>query len=78
MPSGAKMLMADVRRITSAEAADMATAKAVYATVTKAAAHVTATEPATHVAAAEAAAHMAATATATAACLCTGDEKAAG
>ena len=83
MPSCAEMLMADMRHMRSAKATDVAAAKtaakATDVTSTEAAAHVTATEAAAHVSAAEAATHMAATtATTTAACLCTGGEKAAG
>jgi hypothetical protein len=87
MLSCAEMLMADMRHMSSAKATDMAAAKtAAKATdvtsteaATKAAAHVTAAEAAAHVTATKAATHMAATAaTTTAACLCTGGEKAAG
>jgi len=84
------MLMAEMRHTSSAEAPDMAAAKtaakASDATSTEAAAEVTATKSAAHMSATESAAHVTATkapathmATATtAACLCTGGEKAAG
>ena len=86
MPSCAKVLMADMRHMSSAKATDMAAAKtAAKATdvtsteaATKAAAHVTAAEAAAHVTATKAATHMAPTATTAAACLCTGGKKAAG
>jgi hypothetical protein len=86
MLSCAEMLMADMRHMSSAEAADMAAAKtAAKATdvtsteaATKAAAHVTAAEAAAHVTATKAATHMSAAAATAAACLCTGGEKAAG
>ena len=75
MPSCSKMLMADMRHMSSAKATDMATSTEA---ATKAAAHVSAAEAAPHVTATKAATHIAAATTTTAACLCTGGEKAAG
>ena len=81
MPSCSKMLMADMRHMSSVKASDVAAgktaSKATDVTSTKAAAHVSAAEAAAHVTATKAATHMSAAATA-AACLCTGGEKAAG
>jgi hypothetical protein len=77
------MLMADMRDMSSAKATNMAaaetTADATDVTSAEVATDVTATKAAAHMTATKAAAtHMAATATTTAACLCTGGEKAAG
>ena len=83
MPSWSKMLMADMRYMSSAKATDMVAAKTAANTTdvtsAEAAAEVTTTEAAAHVTATKAAAtHVAAAATSAAARLRTGGEKAAG